>query len=187
MRGGEIESSRRLTVPGASVNTPFPVCIPRKTTWSIASPSGRGIISLTANQPPIVSSFRMLPPLHLRIFLRDLAINIVYSGDGDLAQGLFEDYILHKDEKEPPLKRGHYSRTLQQMEECVRYIDFCTARQPGSFEQHDSLLHLARDSSRLIYTLVKIVDGEDNRSPSEEMLQAFLADRINERDSHPPT
>ena len=117
----------------------------------------------------------MLPPLHLKIFVRDLGINIVYSGDGDLAQGLFEDYILHKDEKQPPLKRGHYSRTLPQMEECIRYIDFCIARQPGSFEQHDSLLPLTRDSSRLIYTLVKIVDGEDNRSPSNEMLQAFLS------------
>ena len=142
-----------------------------RTTWIIASSKRCDIMSMATNLPPVDSPFRMLPPLHLKIFVRDLGINIVYSGDGDLAQGLFEDYILHKDEKQPPLKRGHYSRTLPQMEECIRYIDFCIAQQPGSFEQHDSLLPLTRDSSRLIYTLVKIVEDEDNRSPSEEMMQ----------------
>ena len=156
-------------------------------TWIIASSGRCDIISMAPDLPTAVPPFRMLPPLHLKIFVRDLGINIVYSGDGDLAQGLFEDYILHKDEKQPPLKRGHYSRTLPQMEECIRYIEFCIAQQPGCFEQHDSLLPLTRDSSRLIYTLVKIVDGEDNRSPSEEMLQAFLSHQVSERETRPPT
>ena len=158
-----------------------------RTTWIIASSERCDIMNMATNLPPVYSPFYMLPPLHLKIFVRDLGINIVYSGDGDLAQGLFEEYILHKDEKQPPLKRGHYSRTLPQMEECIRYIDFCIAQQPGSFEQHDSLLPLTRDSSRLIYTLVKIVEDEDNRSPSEEMMQAFLSHQVSERETPPPT
>lgn len=113
-------------------------------------------------------------PVHLKIFVRDLATNIVYSGDGDLSQGLFEDYILHEDEKQPAMKRGHYTRNLKQIEQCVRYIDFCMIQQPGSFEQHEPLFPLSVDSSRLIYTLVKIVEDQDNRAPSQEMLQAFM-------------
>jgi hypothetical protein len=114
-------------------------------------------------------------PIHLKIFVRDLATNIVYSGDGDLSQGLFEDFILHEDEKLPRMRRGHYTRTVKQIEQCVSYIEFCMQQQPGCFEQHEPLFPLSVDSSRLIYTLVKIIGDEDNRAPSMEMLHAFLA------------
>jgi hypothetical protein len=118
----------------------------------------------------------MLPPVHLKIFVRDLATNIVYSGDGDLSQGLFEDFILHEDEKQPVMKRGHYTRTVTQIEQCVRYLNFCMAQQPGCLDQHEPLFPLSVDSSRLIYTLVKVIADEHNRAPSAQMLAAFLAD-----------
>ena len=116
----------------------------------------------------------MTAPVHLKIFVRDLAINIVYSGDGDLSQGLFEDYILHEDEKQPVMKKGHYTRTVKQIEQCVRYLTFCMQQQPGSLDQQEPLFPLSVDSSRLVYTLVKVVEDQDNRAPSPEMLQAFL-------------
>jgi hypothetical protein len=119
-----------------------------------------------------------MPPVHLKIFVRDLGSNIYYSADGDLSQGLFEDYILHEDEKKPVMKKGHYTRTVKQIEECVRYIDFCMTQQPGCFEQQEPLFPLSVDSSRLIYTLVKIVDNEDNRAPSAQMLAAFLESTV---------
>lgn len=115
-----------------------------------------------------------MPPVHLKIFVRDLGSNIYYSADGDLSQGLFEDYILHEDEKKPMMKKGHYTRTVKQIEQCVQYIDFCMIQQPGSFEQHEPLFPLTVDSSRLIYTLVKVIDDEDNHAPSAQMLAAFL-------------
>ena len=115
-----------------------------------------------------------MPPVHLKIFVRDLGSNIYYSADGDLSQGLFEDFILHEDEKQPVMKKGHYNRTVKQIEQCVRYIDFCMTQQPGCFERQEPLFPLTADSSRLIYTLVKVVGSEDNRAPTMQMLAAFL-------------
>jgi hypothetical protein len=114
-----------------------------------------------------------LPPIHLRIFVRDLGIMVKYSGDGDICQGMFEDYILHNDEKNPPMKRGHYVRKPPQMEQCVRYVDFCNARQPGSLPLTDPLFPLTRDSSRFVYNIQEYVHGVRNISLAQETLQAF--------------
>lgn len=113
-------------------------------------------------------------PTHLKIFVRDLATNIIYSGDGDMSQGLFEDYILHEDQQHPPLKRGHYPRNARQMEQCVRYLEFCMEHQPGCLEFIEALFPLTADSSRLTYLLAKHIGDADNLAPSPEMLERFL-------------
>ena len=117
----------------------------------------------------------LTPPIHLKIFIRDLVLNLKFSGDGDICQGMFEDYILHSDEKSPPMKRGHYSRNAAQIAKCLEYIEFCMERHPGSFIPMHPLLPITSDSSRLNYTLPKKVDGVDNPCASDETVQAFLA------------
>ena len=114
-------------------------------------------------------------PVHLKIFIRDLALNLKFSGDGDICQGMFEDFILHADEKSPPMKRGHYSRNAAQIAKCLEYVEFCMDRQPGSFIFMHALLPMTTDSSRLNYTLPKTVDDGPNLCASGEMVQAFLA------------
>lgn len=114
------------------------------------------------------------PPVHLKIFVRDLYLNIKFSGEGDICQGMFEDFIVHKDEKKPPVRKGHYNRTPAQIEQCLRYIDFCNDLSPGTFVLTDPLLPLRGDSSRIVYSLPPEVNGSPNVSPLDGTLQAFL-------------
>jgi hypothetical protein len=115
----------------------------------------------------------MLPPIHLRIFVRDLATMIKYSGDGDICQALFEDYILHTDEKSPPMKRGHYSRNEPQIRLCMEYIEFCNQLQPGAITFTDPLFPIGPDSSRFVYNIPAKINGVDNVSPNPKSLEAF--------------
>jgi hypothetical protein len=113
------------------------------------------------------------PPVHLKIFLRDLELNIRFSGEGDICQGMFEDYIVHQDMKRPPVRRGHYPRTAAQIEQCQRYVEFCNAQCPGAFLLTDPLLPLSADSSRIVYSLPPKVNGQPNISTRETTLLAF--------------
>ncbi len=117
------------------------------------------------------------PPLHLRVFVRDLALTIKYSGDGDICQAAFEDFILHQDERDPPARRGHYSRNEAQIKLCLAYIEWCNQKQPGAITLTDPLFPLGPDSSRFVYNIQAKVNGQDNLSSLPPTLQEFWQTR----------
>lgn len=114
------------------------------------------------------------PPVHLKVFVRDLDLNIRFSGDGDICQAMFEDYILHQDVKKPSMRRGHHARTVAQMEQCLRYVEFCNRLVEGTFLFVNPLFPLTPNSSRFVFSLPPKVDGRENISASANTLQAFL-------------
>ncbi|MBP7949445.1 MAG: hypothetical protein KA004_07295 [Verrucomicrobiales bacterium] len=114
------------------------------------------------------------PPVHLKVFVRDLDLNIRFSGDGDICQAMFEDYILHQDVRKPPMRRGHHPRTVEQMRQCLRYVDFCNRQVPETFVSVNPLFPLTPNASRFVFSLPPNVRGKPNISASDATLQAFL-------------
>jgi hypothetical protein len=122
----------------------------------------------------------MEAPVHLKTFVRDLRLNLRFSPDGDLCQGLFEDFILHDDLKSPPMLKGHYTRKPPQIQQLLRFIDFCLTKQPGCFTLLNPLYPLTEDASRIIYVIVPKVEEIPNVAVVETTLAEFMQTEMGE-------
>jgi hypothetical protein len=71
------------------------------------------------------------------------------------------------------MRRGHYQRTVTQMEVCLEYIAYCNERQPGAVTLTDPLFPLHPDSSRFVHNIQAQVGGVDNIAPLASTLAEF--------------